>query len=288
MLVNDAANYPVVESNDQNIFIAADNDGFDAQLDESGSHGILDAYSADAGANQTVSQLLLDVLNNDPRKEIMLSPNKNGVYRGMKHDKNGSKQGQDRTDGLYAVIDSATFGWNKKFPGIFFTAAEVAFIKAEAFQKSYASGNAEQAFKQGVTLSVEFYFWLNSLSDYTTLATTPTTGEVSTFVDGLWSGESDKPKLIATQKWLHFSLFEQREAWAEVRRTGLPDLTFQDVTDAQAFHIPPSRFMYPENEYLYNRENYPADAKRDATEYQRKIFWAKSDGYFTTIPVVTN
>ncbi|GHT21648.1 hypothetical protein AGMMS4957_10700 [Bacteroidia bacterium] len=288
VIENPGAN-PVIESNAQNILIAADNDGFDPHLDESGSHGIRDAYEADDGRNQTAPQALLDELTGDPRLSIMFKQ-KGGIYRGMKYDENESQQGIDLRDKLYSVVDSATFGWNSKYPGILVTAAEVSFIKAEAFNNAWASGSAENAFKEAVTQSVEFYFYLNSLSSYRTPATVPTPAEVTTFADGLWNNTSlyaDNATAIGTQKWIHFSLILQREAWAELRRTALPVLTFQDIPDARAFNLPVDRFMYPESEYLYNKANYPADASRNAvTENKRKLFWAKPAGWYQTIPQV--
>jgi hypothetical protein len=286
-IIENAGANPVIETNDQNILIAADNDGFNPHLDEDGAHGIRDAYEADAGANQVAPQSLLDKLTGDPRLAIMFTK-KGSAYRGMAHTENESQQGIDFLAGLYSVVDSATFGWNSKYPGILFTAAEVAFIKAEAFNKAWASGSAENAFKDGVRQSVEFYFYLNGLSTYRTPAAAPTPAEVSTFADGLWSGTyANAAEAIGTQKWIHFSLILQREAWAELRRTALPVLTFQDITGARAFNLPVDRFMYPESEYLYNKDNYPADASRNAvTENKRKLFWANPAGWYQTIPQV--
>ena len=47
------------------------------------------------------------------------------------------------------------------------TAAETWFLLAEAYQQGYASGNAEQAFKNGVTCSIKFYYRENMESDQT-------------------------------------------------------------------------------------------------------------------------
>ncbi|GHT14699.1 hypothetical protein AGMMS4956_13000 [Bacteroidia bacterium] len=286
-IIENPGTNPVIENNAQNILIAADNDGFDPHLDEDGAHGIRDAYTADDGRNQTAPQSLLDKLTGDPRLSIMFKQ-KGGAYRGMAHTENEAAQDVDWRAGLYSVVDSATFGWNSKYPGILFTAAEVAFIKAEAFNNGWASGNAENAFKEAVAQSVEFYFYLNGLSDYRTPAVAPTSTEVSTLVNTLWSGTyTDAAEAIGTQKWIHFSLILQREAWAELRRTALPVLTFQDITGARAFNLPVDRFMYPESEYLYNKDNYPADASRNAvTENKRKLFWAKPTGWYQTIPQI--
>jgi hypothetical protein len=287
VLENPSTN-PVIENNDQNILIKADNDGFNSQLDEGGSHGILDAYMQNGGrASWTVANML--TTTNDPRLPVMLTPNSAGEYRGMKYDENSTQQEEDIRARRYAVIDSATFGWNDNFPGILFTAAEVSFIKAEALKSDIVSGgSAEDAFKQAVVQSIDFYFYLNHLSTYRTPVDAPTEADKNTFAASRWNSDNDKNKVIAEQKWLHFSLFEQREAWAEVRRTGLPSLTFQTITASNEFSVPPSRCMYPENEYLNNKENYPSDASRNGEEYQRHIFWAKDGDYFTKMNQVNN
>jgi hypothetical protein len=294
MLETNASNYPVIESNADNIYIAADNDAFNPWKDDgngSGADGMLAAYQADGGINLIASDALLTAVLNDPRRDVMFSPNKNGEWKGMKHDENSATQERNRTEGLYSRIDSATFGWNRKYPGVFFTAAEISFIKAEAQKRTWISGEPKDAFTQGVRQSIEFYYWLNGLSDFHTPLEIPTDAEITNFINTTWDNENDKNKVIATQKWIHFSLFEQREAWAEVRRTGLPLLTFQNVPDAKEFRLPPSRFLYPEAEFLYNKENVPdgaAGRQVSFEKYNEKLFWAKPEGYYSETPLVTN
>ena len=292
MLETNPSNYLLVETNAQNIQLPVDNEAFNPQKDESGSNGIRDAYSADDGRNLVPSQLLIDKLQafNDPRLEVMLSPNKNGEYRGMAHTDPSARQDREWRDGLYSKIDSATFGWSNGIPGVLMTAAEVWFIRAEAIANGWAGdGTAEEAFKQGVRESVDFYFYLNGQSTYQPPLPLPTSAEISTFADAAWAGigseYGDAKEAIATQKWLHFSMFMQLEAWNDLRRTGLPALVFQDVPDGKAYNVPVDRFMYPTSEKLYNGANYNATGANDneSVELHRKLFWAKEVGYFTTI-----
>ena len=85
-----------------------------------------------------------------------------------------------------------------------------------------------------------------------------------------WATNTDKIKLIATQKWLHFNVVQAYDSWAEIRRLDLPQFSFQvDNTDPQT--QPPVRWLYPASEGIYNSANYSAVKAKD--NLTTKIFW---------------
>ncbi|MDR0688106.1 MAG: SusD/RagB family nutrient-binding outer membrane lipoprotein [Prevotellaceae bacterium] len=276
-MLADPNTYPVIEANSDNIRIEADNSTDDFKVVGTSDVGIQGIESW-AGQVNRASKAMLDALGaDDPRLEVMYDPNSNGDYVGMATDENETDQSNNMirpaAQGgiLYAAIDTSTFSRNAEFPGFMMTAAEVWFIKAEAFQKSYATGNAAEAFKEGVTKSVDLYYGLNATGTYRTPVTPPT--NTAEFAQGRWDNATDKLVAIGTQKWLHCGLIDMPEAWAQVRRTGIPALTFPTDNLSSAYPNVFERLRYPLDERTNNAEVY---AKVQATDtYYRKLFWAK-------------
>jgi len=169
----------------------------------------------------------------------------------------------------YSILDSATFLQNKNLPGIVFTAAETNFLKAEAFER-WGGGVAQTAYETAVKQSVYFYYYLNSLGKGSTV--TPT--DVTTFLTAAnvaYTGSSaDKLTKIYTQKWASFSFLQSKQAWAEVRRTKIPALTFPSAGKLNGFETPPARLLYPTSEIL-NNSNYSKVRPKDTR--LTKIFW---------------
>ena len=102
--------------------------------------------------------------------------------------------------------------------------SEVCFLKAEAALRGWSgAGDAQANYEAGIQASLDFERSGVDARYYTTAndKTYKTTGKVA------WSSETTTDghfKQIMTQKWL--ALYpDGNEAWAEFRRTGLPELT---------------------------------------------------------------
>ena len=78
---------------------------------------------------------------------------------------------------------------------------------------------------------------------------------------------------IGTQKWLHCGLIDMPEAWSQVRRTGIPALTFPTDNSSSAYPNVFDRLHYPTGERTNNAANYAEVQSTDT--YYRKLFWAK-------------
>ncbi|MDO4880559.1 MAG: SusD/RagB family nutrient-binding outer membrane lipoprotein [Capnocytophaga sp.] len=119
------------------------------------------------------------------------------------------------------------------------TAAEVAFLKAEAALKgwSFISETAEDLYKQGVTLSFEqwgasgadqYLTNTNTRGNFTDEKQTAYNTTFSSPISVSWADAgNDKEKQLAriiTQKWIAMFPYGAQEAWAEWRRTGYPNL----------------------------------------------------------------
>ncbi|MFD2583445.1 SusD/RagB family nutrient-binding outer membrane lipoprotein [Pedobacter vanadiisoli] len=176
----------------------------------------------------------------------------------------------------YAVLDSATFVFNIKLPGILMTASEVNLLKAEAYERWGSTSDAKTAYDLGLRQSVAFYYYLNSVNPGAyAKADVPSTATVDTWVNASTASyggtQTDKLAKIATQKWAHFGVLQSIEAWSEYRRTGFPVLTFPTNGKQVGFETPPTRLVYPAKEKTLNSANYQAVQAKDTRK--TKIFW---------------
>ncbi|CUS06680.1 unnamed protein product [Tuber aestivum] len=86
----------------------------------------------------------------------------NATYKAMPVTMIASDQETKFAD--YSVLDSATFLFNQKLPGIVITASEVNLLKAEAFERWGSSASAQTAYGNALRQSVTFYYYLNNLN----------------------------------------------------------------------------------------------------------------------------
>lgn len=217
---------------------------------------------------------------NDPRIPFMFDKGtgKNGIpnktYRAMKYDE--LKQGDSLS--YYSVYDSSVFVYNSRLPGVYASAAETNFLKAEALERwpTINAGSAQVAYELGVRQAVAFIYYLysNSTNKYESL-TQPSTAVVSNFLTqpsiAYTGDQATKLDKIWTQKWLHFNLLQSRQAWAEWRRTGSPKIITVPST-RPGYELPPNRLLYPTSEVAYN-SSYAEVREKDTRD--AKIFWVK-------------
>lgn len=198
----------------------------------------------------------------------------NATYRAMPVTFTTAQQESSFAD--YSVLDSATFVFNQKLPGILITASEVNLLKAEAFERWGSTTDAKTAYDVALRQSVAFYYYLNNLNQgaYVKLEA-PAAATVDTWVNAstaTYTGAStDKLTKIYTQKWVHFGVLQSTEAWSEYRRTGFPVLTFPTNGKQVGYETPPTRLVYPAKEKTLNSANYQAVQAKDTRK--TKIFW---------------
>ena len=242
------------------------------------------------GGYVNASQAMINVLTktvsgeNDPRLPILYSKNAAGEYKGLDPKNETYKEQYDNTQKAsaqraYSRIDSTTVSYNTEFISPILTASEVAFLKAEAYQQGWASGDAKQAFIDGVKYSAQFYFNENAISpskDGTKLAN-PGDEVITDYANKVWDATSNKLEAIITQKWLNFGFIQSSQAWNEIRRTGYPALFFPTDEGAQLLKEAPDRVRYPNSERSNNTANYNAEVQSMGgnDSYYIKLFWAK-------------
>jgi len=79
---------------------------------------------------------------------------------------------------------------------------------------------------------------------------------------------------IIYQKWVALAEIDGLEAWAEYRRTSLPDRTNPSVASGVNTNRIPQRLLYPQAEYNLNSANVNAQNQKPSDIYT-PIFWSK-------------
>lgn len=156
--------------------------------------------------------------------------------------------------------------------------AEVLFIKAEAYARADLLNNAtdaQAAYEAGVTAScAEHGVAAGAITTYLTDT------NVGWGLVGSW-GYTNLQK-IYYQKWV--SLFKQgHEAWAETRRTDIPQLTIAPgalpATLVTAHNRPPFRWPYPTSEYSLNEDVVKANDDAIVDNFWgAQMWWDKRTG----------
>jgi hypothetical protein len=187
------------------------------------------------------------------------------------------------------IIDKGFFRNNYEFEHVQMTASEVLFCKAEAYHRGWgvaqSDAEAERYFKEAVKQSILLYYHWNETSDQPETKTipTPAVADIEAYAAARWQSSVNPampydladPKLdaILTQKWLHWGIFFPRQCWSQIRRTGLPKLTYPN-SGSELLPWAPDRWRYTVNERSYN-QNYPGE---DVDTYYNKLFWADPKG----------
>jgi hypothetical protein len=196
--------------------------------------------------------------------------------------------------GISLVRHQGLFWENENWDHQIISAAEIWFIKAEAIQQGYASGDAKAAFKEGVSQSIKFFFQCQKTRSrqdadkgldgkarrgWVINPEEPTDEWLNTFAEARWNAPinslhpyQDKLDAIITQKYVNFNIMYVREAWNDLRRTGYPSgIVFPKVSDPTVPTVP-VRLRYPAGERDFNK-NFTEVAQDD--NYTSKMFWAK-------------
>lgn len=200
----------------------------------------------------------------------------NLIYHAMPITLSATQQGD--TLEHFSIWDSTTYVYNSHLPGVFMSAPEVNFLKAEAFERwGLTGGTAQGSYELAVRQSIAFIYYLYNMNPQKYEALTqPSTTTVDQFLAkpgvSYTSAADSKARLalIWTQKWLHFNWLQGNQAWAELRRTDVPVLNFPAAT-LPGSEQPPNRLIYPTVETIYN-SSYDADLKAKDLR-SNTIFW---------------
>jgi Starch-binding associating with outer membrane len=284
-ILGNPSSYPLVLTNDDNIMISVTdpssgvNNGTNTGAAADFHNGLIGWGGGDIGG-----KVMIDFMNTnaDPRLRAMFEPGANavpaGTYIGLDPSLDNTTQTDLANGGTLARYNRSTLSQNIYIPGMLINAAEVNFLLAEYYLNSGNDGSAQASYEAGINQSVDFYYWVRTLSnDNTAGPLTPTsTGEKNAYLasSGVsWAGAAtadEKLNLIATQKWINYNVLQPVECWSEIRRLKLPALNFVSDNSGVA-SVPPNRWVLPSDEITYNSANYQAVAAND--KLTTKIFW---------------
>ena len=253
-------NQPLIEVNADNALMShIDGDQFDV-----GTNGSNAPIVAGINGNY-ISSSMMELLNNDdadaadddPRLPVFAMPNDDGNYVGLPNG-SGATIGEGESFSL-PNYQTHPIGGTPLFDldadAMFLSASEVAFLKAEAVVRSWASGDAQALYDQGIALSLEQH-GVASNADFEAAVA--------------YTGGSTDAQLeqICTQKWVAL-MGDGWEAFAEVRRTGYP------AFDANAVNGEiPRRLRYPISEQTLNANSYSAAvAAQGADDESTRLYW---------------
>ncbi|MGH2644527.1 MAG: SusD/RagB family nutrient-binding outer membrane lipoprotein, partial [Chitinophagaceae bacterium] len=276
-ILGNPSQYPLVDDNTENIEIVAIGPNLNSIINHH-QNGIQGGMGGTLAPGYMLNNIMKP--SGDPRIQVFFSQNKNGDYEGVPDDWTTETQNDSSASNHFSRYDSTTFIMNNEFPGIIFTAAEVDFFKAEAYQR-WGGGDPAAAYNEGIEQSVAFWYEVNHLNindvgfaNYDP-KTPPTDAQVATFLQNpivAYTGTPDQLlDKIATEQWINYGLMQAYQGWAEIRRTGYPALSF--TTDAGSLQspLPPDRLLYPVDESTLNAQNYAAVKAED--NVNTKIFW---------------
>jgi hypothetical protein len=229
--------------------------------------------------NMRLSKTFVDFLQGDPRLPILgarrsdkstdpadLIGMPNGLTSGALEEKYGTE------NDVYAEPNRAVIT-GEDSPMVFQTYAEVEFLKAEAAERGWHSGNVETHYNNGVKAAMQM------LSMLYPNAAAISDAEVSDYLAAKPFDSAKAMEMIHTQYWAATFLNEY-EAFANWRRTGFPTLLPFGGEAVYAGNVTngtiPRRMIYPNNEESTNPDNFAAAISRQGpNELTTRVWWDK-------------
>ena len=159
-----------------------------------------------------------------------------------------------------------------------FTVVESRFLQAEAIQRGWIAGNAKTMYESAVASSFKFLGVPDEIDDYNVLE------DYFTNAISNWDApsNSNKIKLIATQKYIALMGLNNFEGWVDYRRLdGADAILSSPAQQAQLLSFSPERggkniplrLIYAQSEYNYNAANVALEGT--INPHSSRIFWDK-------------
>jgi len=194
---------------------------------------------------------IVDMMNglNDPRRSAYFTALEDGSFKGGTY---GFSNVYAANSTISKKVAAATF------PGNFLDAGEVNFLLAEAVERGFISGNAEEFYNAAISASMD-YWGVTGTADYLAQAG----------VSYATAGDTWQQK-IGNQKWL--AMYNRGfDAWTDWRRLDFPTLV---KPDAQGVPEIPKRLIYPIIENTLNAANTTAaGAAIGGDDSATRLFW---------------
>jgi hypothetical protein len=259
-IYNDQARFPVMESNDDNAVLhylsAIPN-----------AHPITEesVYRVGSFNEYRIAETVVGMLESfeDPRLEFWADPTANSVAEGnpkIEGMQNGIVDGPAYEykggDAFLSKFNINYFYFQSNAnQGRLMQYSEVAFILAEAAQRQWIGGGAQEWYEKGVKASFD-YWNVEIPADY---------------LQRTGVAYDNRLETIANQKYLAL-FYTDYQGFIEFKRTGFPT-TIQPGPDA-FYDVYPSRFEYPSEEESLNGQNrQQAIQRQGADEITTRVWW---------------
>ena len=190
-----------------------------------------------------ISKTIVDKLKalNDPRLPIYADLPGNASATDYAGGANGLSNGDANSQGFDNISRPGSYFISPTAPAVIYSYAEVLFNLAEAVQRGYISGNAQDYYEQAILASFAQF----GITD-TNVTTTYLLQTAIQYNATNWK------KSIGEQKWIAF-FGQGLEAFAEWRRLDFPQLTAGPASVLND-NIP-VRLFYPDTEQSLNKKN---------------------------------
>jgi hypothetical protein len=256
--------------------------------------GIINQRSALGGGTPTAVSTHPDKV--DPRAPKMFDPAyEGGKWAGIPYGlSSGANTGNYRTvlwpELGTLVRNGAPY---KSRPYDVFLYEEVCFLKAEAFSRGFAPGDAEAEYEKGVRASFTTWGVSDKVNAYLSSTAKNLAGTSANFDDISGPGNTPLEKII-TQKYLGLFPDMSMEAWNDKRRLNLPRMDVALSRDPLLYGskddniLDPMNFIkrvqYPQNETQINKAEYDKGVQLlgGADNVATRIWWDLNKNYCTS------
>lgn len=217
----------------------------------------------DRGDYTVATDFVINYLNNtnDDRIEKLYAESSKGGYKGVWQ--STSLPGQGYTSGDLSKVGPGLIKLPTQDQPIMLL-SEALFLQAEAVQRGYMTGDAENLYNKAITNSFKFL----GVDDYENVATAYYSQAIPNVS---FANSTNKIQAIITQKWIALNGTSSIESWLEFNRTGYP-VGLPIPIESNRDHRP-YRLLYPSSEISTNSNNVPKQTGDDA--FNKKIFWQK-------------
>ncbi len=247
-IINDPDEFPLFENNDESAFYTYSGNGVGNDYPLA---SIFENNLATGGVR--ISKTLVDYMlsTNDPRLPFYAETNYEGQYVGLSH---FIATTGDEVANAFSNLKTELGARDRTIE--LYEYSELMFLLAEASLKGFIVADAYQYYNNAINGSCQKFG-------------VPLAG-ITTFLAGSGAFNNSLDQ-IYWQKWV--ALYMQGyEAWAEQRRTQVPDL---QIPLNALYDVIPYRFFYPESEDVLNKENKDGAAAKlsNGDELDSKLWW---------------
>lgn len=160
---------------------------------------------------------------------------------------------------------------------IIFSSYESLFLQAEAVQRGFLPGNAQDLYETAIAesfLQLDCRSFQDTDNDPNTPPVIAPDDPADYYSQSIanvgWAASPNKIEAIITQKWIALNGTNGFELWTEWRRTGYPS-DLPSAPDATISTTIPVRLLYPASEVSTNAANTPDQTIDDA--FNSPVFW---------------